>query len=294
MKIFITGASGQLGRELLNTCPIASKNSTIKALTSSQLDITQRQMTLFEIDGFKPDLIINCAAYTAVDRAENEPDRALEVNAIGVENLAIAAEKIHARLIHISTDFVFDGKKSAPYEPQDATNPIGVYGQTKLEGEKALQKILPDRSIVLRTSWLYSSNGHNFVKTMLRLMAERSMVSVVADQVGSPTWANGLARTIWAFALKPELRGIYHWSDAGVASWYDFAQAIFEEARTLGILKAHVDIAPIKTQEYPTPARRPYYSVLDTTSARRTLGIKPSHWRVELRKMLKELSNKSH
>ncbi len=294
MKIFITGASGQLGRELLNTCPITSKNSIIKALTSNELDITQRQMTIFEIDGFRPDVIINCAAYTAVDKAESEPDRALEVNAIGPENLAVAAAKINARLIHISTDFVFDGKKSFPYEPQDSTNPLSIYGQTKLEGEKIVLKTIPERSVVIRTSWLYSAYGHNFVKTMLRLIAERPVIAVVADQIGSPTWANGLAKAVWSFVLKPELTGIYHWSDAGVASWYDLAHAILEEARLLGILNTHTEITPIKTSEYPTAAKRPSFSVLDTTSARKALGIKASHWRVELRKMLKELPSKKH
>jgi dTDP-4-dehydrorhamnose reductase len=237
-----------------------------------------------------PDLVINAAAYTAVDKAESEKDKAYEVNVRGAANIAKAAEHSGARLIHISTDFVFDGRKSKPYRPDDKPNPISVYGASKLQGEEAVLRETMKKALILRTGWVYSSHGSNFVKTMLKLMAERDEISVVADQVGTPTWARGLAKAIYHFANIPDTHGIYHSTDAGVASWYDFAAAIQEEAHQLGILQSLIPVIPIRTDDYPTAAKRPPYSVLDKTATWQALGYTASHWRVALRLMLEELT----
>jgi len=224
-----------------------------------------------------------------VDKAESQPELAFAVNATGPGNLAAAAGEVGARFIHLSTDFVFDGAKSSPYRPDDRPNPLNIYGASKLAGEVAVREKSPG-ALIVRTSWLYAAHGHNFVKTMLRLLAEREQLQVVADQVGTPTWAGFLARALWAAAARPELRGIYHWSDAGVASWYDFALAIQEEALQLGLLSRAIPIEPITTAAYPTAALRPAYSVLDKSSAWRDLAIGGRHWRVALRIMLRELA----
>jgi dTDP-4-dehydrorhamnose reductase len=217
----ICGAGGQLGWELRRTAP---PDIDLSPFTSRQLDITRKEQVADTVAGIRPALIINGAAYTAVDRAEQESDLAFAVNGRGVANLAEAARQCGARLIHISTDFVFDGSQSHPYLPTDETNPLSVYGASKREGEKLALAILPD-ALIVRTAWVYSSHGANFVKTMLRLMNDRETIGVVADQVGSPTWANGLARTLWQLSATG-LHGIHHWTDSGVASWYDFAVAI--------------------------------------------------------------------
>jgi dTDP-4-dehydrorhamnose reductase len=193
--------------------------------------------------------------------------------------------------VHLSTDFVFDGTGSRPYATEARTNPLSVYGRTKLAGEKAVLEGLRDKSVVLRTAWVYAAEGANFVRTMLRLMAARGSVRVVADQVGSPTAADSLATVIWAIAARSELHGIYHWTDMGVASWYDFAVAIAEESALLGILPAGVRVEAIATDEYPTAARRPAYSVLDKRSLLAQLGVPAPHWRTALRAVLKEISN---
>jgi dTDP-4-dehydrorhamnose reductase len=224
-----------------------------------------------------------------VDKAEKDQKAAFATNSTGVFNLAEAAKKSQARFIHISTDFVFDGSKSAPYLPSDQPNPTGVYGASKLAGEEQVRAILAGNYVILRTAWVYSSHGNNFVKTMLRLMRERDRLGVVADQVGTPTWAGGLAQAVWLLAGHAALTGIFHWTDAGVASWYDFAVAIQEEAMQLGLLHKEIILSPIRTEDYPTPARRPPFSVLDKTSTWQALKYSAPHWRVNLRKMLKEL-----
>jgi dTDP-4-dehydrorhamnose reductase len=257
------------------------------ALTRGDLDIADSEGVARRIAGIAPSLVINAAAYTGVDAAESEPLAANAANAAGPEHLAQACRDLGARLIHISTDFVFDGQASRPYPPTAPTAPLGEYGRSKLAGEQAVQRILP-QALVLRTGWVYSSFGGNFVKTMLRLMAEREELAVVDDQVGTPTWARGLARAVWAAAGRPQLQGIYHWSDAGVCSWYDFAVAICEEACALGLLAVPARVRPIPACDYPTPAQRPHYSVLDKTSSWRDLGLEGVHWRVQLRHMLKE------
>ena len=196
-------------------------------------------------------------------------------------------------LVHVSTDFVFDGSASRPYAPEAPAAPLGEYGRSKRAGEIAVQQALPD-ALILRTGWVYSSFGGNFVKTMLRLMGERDELNVVSDQVGTPTWAHGLAEAVWAAASREQLRGIYHWSDAGVCSWYDFSVAIHEEALALGLLSKAVKVRPILASAYPTPAQRPAYSVLDKSNTWRDFALEGIHWRSQLRAMLAELKEHAH
>ena len=284
-KVVITGADGQVGWELQQTVPA---DVEITALGRSDLDITNRSAVTSVIAELHPDLIINAAAYTAVDKAEKEAVKAYQVNTDGAANIARAVEECSARLIHLSTDFVFDGNQSKPYLPDDTPNPAGIYGASKLQGERAVMASTPNRAVILRTSWVYSVHGNNFVKTMLHLMAERDELKIVADQVGSPTWAKKLAKAVWLIAAKTDMHGIYHWTDDGTASWYDFAMAVQEEAHALGLLQKMIPVKPIKTEEYPTPAKRPKYSVLDKTSTCTALGHTPPHWRESLKKMLIE------
>ena len=285
MKILITGADGQLGWELQQVRPARQQ---IIALPRTELDITDRAAVASMFERHRPGLIINTAAYTAVDKAESEKDKALLVNADGAANIARAAEESGARLIHLSTDFVFNGTKSQPYLPGEKPDPVSVYGMSKLLGEQAVMTETRNKALILRTGWVYSSHGSNFVKTMLKLMREKKEIRVVADQVGTPTWAKGIAEAIYQFAGKPDIQGIYHWTDAGVASWYDFAVAIQEEASRLGILQRLIPIIPIRTQEYPTAAKRPPYSVLDKTATWELLGCIAPHWRKSMQLMLQE------
>ena len=233
------------------------------------------------MESHKPDLVINAAAYTAVDRAEEEPEAAFAVNASAVGTLALAARNAGAHFVHISTDFVFDGVSSSAYPPGAPRNPISVYGRSKAAGEDAIG---PDATIV-RTAWLYGAEGGNFVNTMLRVMSERDEVRVVTDQIGSPTWVQGLAAAVWKLGLC-RIPGTWHHVDAGVASWYDFACAIEEEASELGLLSKRTRVVPITSAEYPTPAQRPRMSLLDCTGTRKRLCLPAIHWRVNLRAML--------
>lgn len=286
MKAIILGAGGQLGCELQAT---AHKRITVVPANRAALDVTDESSVAKYLHAERPDVVINAAAYTAVDKAESEPELAHKINALAPGYIAQAANVIGARLVHISTDFVFDGMASLPYRPDSATAPISVYGMTKREGEYAVMSHLPHTGfLILRTAWVYSAHGNNFVKTMLKLMRERKELRVVGDQIGTPTCTTSLARAIWC-AIERELTGVHHWTDAGTASWYDFAVAIYEEARTLGILKDDVTIRQIATEDYPTPARRPAFSVLDKKSTWEALGQQPSHWRVHLRQMLQRV-----
>ena len=235
-----------------------------------------------------PTLVINAAAYTAVDQAESDAENAARINEIAPGILARACSVSGARLIHVSTDFVFSGESHTPYSPDSPTDPIGEYGRSKLAGERAVAACLP-AALIVRTGWVYSRFGSNFVKTMLRLMSERAEVGVVVDQVGTPTWARGLAQAIWAASERAELSGIYHWSDAGVCSWYDFAVAIYEEASNIGLLSTQTIIRPILAAQYPIPAARPPYSVLDKRQSWQDFQLEAVHWRVQLRSMLEEL-----
>lgn len=270
----ITGCNGQLGREL--TARLQNAIATdADALDITDFDAVKKFVTTNNID-----TIINCAAYTAVDRAESDADLATRVNVIGPENLA----KTGCKLVHISTDYVFDGTSHTPYKTTDTPNPTSVYGKTKLAGERA---ILQNNSnaIIIRTAWLYSTYGNNFVKTMLRLGAERETINVVCDQIGTPTYAGDLADAIVKILpqINHETAGIYHYTNMGVCSWYDFATAIME----LGGRKCTVNAIP--TSEYPTPATRPFYSVLDKTKIIKTFGITIPHWHDALRRCLPQI-----
>ena len=280
----IAGMGGQLGFELKRTAPA---NIVLFAPTEADLDITSRDSVFACIEKEKPAVIINCAAYTAVDKAESEIEKAYAVNQTGPRYLAEAARQHNALLAHISTDFIFDGSQGRPYGIADRPNPLSVYGKSKLAGENEVMNSGAE-ALVVRTAWLYSAHGNNFVKTMLRLMKEREGIGVVTDQIGTPTWANSLARVIWQL-LDHNVCGLFHWSDAGVASWYDFAVAIQEEAHALGLLQKQIPIKAIATADYPLPATRPGFSVLDKTATCRSIGRQPDHWRANLRQMLKEL-----
>ncbi len=282
MKVLVTGAGGQLGRALQASAPA---DVALIAVDRAWLNVGDRDAVLKAISAHAPDVIVNAAAYTAVDRAESEPELAHRINAEGPGHLAEAAKAAGARLVHVSTDFVFDGQSARAYLPGDAVNPLGVYGASKRAGEVAVLDALP-HALIVRTAWVYAADGHNFVKTMLRLMKERDKVSVVADQIGTPTHAASLARAIWSL-IEAQARGIHHFTDAGVASWYDFAVAIAEEAEVLG-LAGTAEVVPIATADYPTPARRPAFGILDKTATWALTGT-PRHWRAELRLMLAEL-----
>ncbi|MBF2051095.1 MAG: dTDP-4-dehydrorhamnose reductase [Leptolyngbya sp. IPPAS B-1204] len=295
-RILLIGQDGQVGQELLKT--LAPLGDVI-GVGRQQLDLAQPDQISQLLEATQPQLIVNAAAYTAVDKAESEPELAHTVNGTAVKQMAEAAQRLGIPLIHISTDYVFDGSKNTPYLETDTTNPISVYGQSKLAGETAILQVrqqYPDfRYLILRTAWVYGALGKgNFVKTMLRLGAERQEVRVVADQVGTPTWAADIAKAITAFSprlLDPalDLSGIYHFTNSGVTSWYDFAVAIFEEAKSLGVLLQIQRVVPITTPEYPTPAQRPAYSVLANQKIQSVLQSLAPQWRQSLRQMLSEL-----
>jgi len=287
MKTLVLGCKGQLGVALAET---KSDSAEFVGLDLPELDITSAGALLSLCREVRPAVIINAAAYTAVDQAESEIKLATAVNVEGPRNAAAAARKVGARLIHISTDFVFDGRDSTPYKADAKTHPLSVYGRTKRDGERAMLDANPDKAAVMRTAWLYSKTGNNFVKTMLRLMRERDELSVVADQVGTPTWAESLATAVWALADIPELGGLFHWTDSGEASWHEFATAIQDEAMSLGLLQKAIPIRAITTDDYPTAAKRPRYSVLDCSSTCTALGLHPEKWRVNLQRMLKGMT----
>jgi dTDP-4-dehydrorhamnose reductase len=285
-KVLITGAQGQVGSELLATVPATWE---VFPCGSRDLDITRADVANAVFNRERPALVIHAAAYTDVDRAEQDVQRAEAVNALGAANVAMAASSVGARMIYLSTDFVFDGSSGRPYLPDDVARPLGVYGRTKLAGEQPVLK--QHGGLVVRTAWVYSAGGRNFVRTMLTKMSTQESVAVVSDQVGSPTWARSLAHALWSAAEQPELTGILHWTDAGVASWYDFAVAIQEEALAAGLLKRVVKIDPIRTVDWPRPARRPLYSVLDKTTGWTALGGPAPHWRANLRCLLEILAH---
>jgi len=288
MRVLITGAAGQVGSALLRSAPAQTE---LRALDLEQLDITDKAAVRNTVAAFRPQVIINAAAYTAVDKAESEPFVADAINAQGPQHLAEAAQSIDdCRLLHISTDYVFDGRATEAYRPGDAPHPLSVYGRSKLAGEETVLKVLGERAVVLRTAWVYAAKGRNFVLTMLRLMRERGAVCVVADQKGTPTAAASIARALWRIAELPHVHGILHWTDAGVASWYEFACAIAEDALAAGLLLQPVAVTPIATSDYPTAAHRPANSVLDTRASVAQLRIEPEHWRGNLRATLAELS----
>lgn len=281
MKALITGANGQLGRALADRVPASVE---LISLTSAQLDIADQGAVDVAFSTFDPSIVINAAAYTKVDAAEEMSELADRVNHTGVAHLAHAARRSGARLVQISTDFVFDGMASRPYRPDAPTAPLNVYGATKLSGEMAAGS----DALIIRTSWLYSAYGNNFVATMLRLMRERTTLGVVDDQIGTPTSAHSLADAIWKLAAT-DIVGILHYSNSGVASWYDFAVAIMEEAVAIGLLEQAIEVVPIGSSAYPTPAKRPHFSVLDNSDTTEALGHAAPHWRASLRDVLEAI-----
>ena len=286
-SILLIGSNGQVGKELQQVLPYYGDIISVERPT---VDLAQPDTLRNVIRSKQPQIIINAAAYTAVDKAESEPELASAINAIAPLIIAQESQKLGAFLIHISTDYVFDGNRYRPYQETDATNPLSVYGKTKLAGEEAIRETCAHH-LILRTAWVYGTFGKsNFVKTMLRLGAERQEIRVVADQIGSPTWAQDIATVIAQTIpqLTPEISGSYHYTNSGVASWYDFAVAIFEEAQQLGFPLKVKSIVPITTAEYPTPARRPAYSVLACRKISAIIGTYPPHWRQRLRQMLAE------
>jgi dTDP-4-dehydrorhamnose reductase len=285
MRVLVLGGGGQIARAVRTTAP---GQHDIVLKTREQLDIGDVGAVARALKEVHPNWIINGAAYTSVDLAEDEPEQAIAVNDTAVGILANAAAQAGCRLLHVSTDFVFDGKSNRAYLPSDQTNPLSVYGMSKLGGERQVLKAAGG-GIVLRTSWVYAAEGRNFVLTMLKLMREREEIRVVCDQIGAPTWASSAASALWGLMEANVPGGIYHWTDLGVASWYDFAVAIQEEALLTGSLTRAIPVVPIRSTEYPTRAQRPAFSLLDTGSTRAMLQDPAHHWRHNLRCMLDEL-----
>ena len=283
INVLVTGSNGQLA-SCIKDYAKQYKELHFIYTDYQELDICNlNDVEEFFTTNQKIDYCINCAAYTAVDKAETEVEKAFEINAQGAKNLALVCDEQGAVLIHVSTDFVFDGDKTEPYTETDIPKPISVYGASKLQGEVEIQKTLK-KHFIIRTSWLYSEHGANFMKTMLRLAETRDEISVVSDQIGTPTYAGDLADVILKIITSNSRSfGLYHYSNEGVASWYDFAKAIFEGSN----LK--IKTTPIKTEAYPTPAKRPVYSVMDKTKIKKTHNIKISHWREPINTSLKYL-----
>jgi dTDP-4-dehydrorhamnose reductase len=285
VKVLVLGGGGQVARAVAACVPA---NHTVLLKTRQELDITDEAAVTAAVAGSGADWIVNGAGYTAVDLAEDQAAQAFEINDAAVALLARAALLAGCRLLHLSTDFVFDGNSSRPYLPSDVPNPLSAYGQSKLGGERRV--LAQDAGgIVLRTAWVYAAYGRNFVLTMLRLMREKEKVSVVCDQIGTPTWAAGIAAAIWGLIEAGAPAGVYHWTDLGVASWYDFAVAIQDEALARGLLRREVPVTPILSAAYPTRARRPAFSVLDSAATRDLIRVPARHWRHNLRTMLDEL-----
>jgi len=284
MVVLVAGSAGQLGQSLQF---MASNYADIAFVfcTSKELDITNLENCRQIFSKYQPDYCINAAAYTAVDKAESEPEKARLINVIGAKNLAEVCKEYNTVLLHISTDFVFDGNKKTPYTEQDVTNPTGVYGQTKLDGEKAVQQTW-EKHFIIRTSWVYSQFGNNFMKTMLRLAAERDSLSVVNDQIGTPTNAVDLAECLVKIVTS-DLQGqasnfgIFNFSNEGQCSWYDFAQKIFE------INQISINLQSIPTSDFPTPAKRPSFSVLDKTKIKTVFGLEIKNWEESLKSIAK-------
>lgn len=287
MKVLVTGAAGQLGRAVLARVPA---DIDIVALDRREFDLRNSGCIRSWLEVERPSVVVNAAAYTAVDRAETDRDQAFAVNARGVSALASSCGSVGARLIHVSTDFVFDGAQGKPYCPADAVRPLNVYGASKLAGEAAVAATADLCWCVVRTAWLYAAGTPNFLSTMLRLFRERGDVGVVTDQVGTPTHAASLADAIWRIVADETVTGVLHYTDEGVASWYDFATAILEDAQRLGLAPARATVRPISSRDYPTAAVRPSYSVLDKSETWPLLNIAPVHWREHLRKAIEEIA----
>lgn len=282
-RVLLTGADGQLGKAVQRVA--ASNGIELAGLTRGDLDITDMRRVAEMVRHHAPTHIINAAAYTAVDQAESDSALAYAVNRDGAANLAEAGFVNGSRLLHVSTDFVFDGEQPRPYTPEDTPNPVNVYGASKLAGERAVIEATRGEAFIVRTAWVYSLDGRNFLNTMLRLMRERDELRVIEDQVGTPTSTHSLAAVLVS-AVNNDLSGIHHWTDAGIASWYDFAVAIADEACKVGLLEERPIIRPVPTAEFPTAAKRPVSSTLDKSALRTALSTSCQHWRMALREVL--------
>lgn len=280
-RVLVTGSSGQLGTTLQKLVQPIDESIEFEFANSKDLDITNLEAVTEFLNKDSFDYCVNCAAYTQVDKAEEDSERALLINQQGAQNLAKACHAYNIVLIHISTDFVFDGTKNTPYLETDRPRPLGIYGHSKFKGEQEVVRNM-ERYFIIRTSWLYSAYGHNFFKSMLKYGMERDQLSVVFDQVGTPTSAHDLSEVILKIISEEiDAYGIYHFSNEGVASWYDFAAAIFE------INHIEVDLRPIRSKDYPTPAERPSYSVLDKSKIKHVLHLRIRHWRRSLAEVSK-------
>ena len=282
-RALVLGAAGQLGQVCMDSAP---ETVAAEGVSRASCDVTDDASLRKVLDEVDPQVVINAAAYTAVDAAEDNPESADAVNANAPAMLGALCAQRGLRLVHISTDFVFDGRAHRPYTPGADPSPLGVYGASKWRGEQAVLASGAGHALV-RTSWVYGPGGRNFVMTMLRLMREQGRVRVVNDQIGSPTSARGLADVCWLLALHGDASGVFHWSDAGAISWYDFACGIHDEALALGLLSAPATIEPIPTEAFPTKAQRPAYSVLDCSATCSALNVTQQLWRDALRDMLR-------
>ena len=286
MKIVVIGKSGQLAWELSQ---LSSHKHDIVCLSRNNINLSDLSSVTETLKKYKVAAVINASAYTAVDKAESDVENAYALNAKAVGNLAQACKNLLVGFVHISTDFVFHGDKGVPYLPDDDINPLGVYGASKAEGEQLIIECYPENSAVIRTSWVYSSHGNNFVKTMLNLMKTKPELGIISDQIGSPTYAKGLAQAC-IFAIENKLVGVHHYTDTGVASWFDFAVAIQRIGLDLGLLDKKIPINPITTAQYSTPAKRPPYSVLDKSSLANALPeLVLIHWQAQLQTMMEAL-----
>jgi dTDP-4-dehydrorhamnose reductase len=291
LKILVTGAQGQVGKELAHIAD--DKGYSVIAASRTELDITQEKNIGNYISKLQPDIVINAAAYTAVDRAEDEQDLAFAINRNGAKNLALACKKQNIPLLHISTDYVFDGSKLEAYNEDDTVSPLGVYGESKWQGEEAIRQNLNDY-IILRVAWVFGAQGNNFVKTMLRLGKERDELNVVADQYGGPSPAKNIASTLISLAEQYQQNnsltwGTYHYCGSPKTSWYDFAKEIFDRGFEIGLLNKHVKVKPITTAEYPTIAKRPANSMLNCEKLATTFSIEMPDWKIALKQVLTEL-----
>ena len=281
VKALIIGKHGQLARSLVDTAPRYIELLSLARSDINLLDLSDIEKVIEKvIEKFKPDVVINASGYTDVEGAESDAISAFSINETGVENIATVTSKTNIRLIHISSDFVFDGTSKQPYTTNDTPNPLSVYGASKLAGERALTRLQPNNSSIVRTSWLYSPYGNNFVKTMLTLMAHKESLNVVSDQIGRPTHAKGLAHFIWQLTILEKLAPIYHWCDLGTTSWYEFAIEIQNIGLNLGLLTRKIPITSIPSVDYPSNVERPKYSALDTSNSLSILAAKD--WREEL------------
>ena len=294
MRILVTGKNGQLGKSINKIVNTGNGKNNYQQdnefifVGREELDLSKKESIASYFDNNNFDVIINCGAYTAVDKVEEEQELANQVNHLAVKQLANIANEQKAKLVHVSTDYVFDGESNKSYTETDETNPINVYGKTKLAGERALQEAMPNNAIIIRTSWVYSKFGNNFVKTMLRLGKERDEINVVSDQIGSPTYATDLAGVILEIIKNKEFKEVgqktqvYHYSNAGKVSWYDFAKEIFK------IAEVSCKVNPITTQQYPTPAQRPKNTLMNKAKIAKTFSVGISDWKESLKTCIKK------